>query len=215
MENNNNFWQTTKGKSLIKLGAWLIFIAFLVIVVIFTERGSSNYNTPVENNEEEVESPVYDFVNYDEMIKKLQEGNYEYEYTIISGESKIIFSGIKNSGKEIGFKEDINGIIKYYIDGVTTFKVDLDNVTPITDLYNNIDTNYLDLSLLFTNLNEYLYTVTKNDETRTISYDKDGYQVTVLTDTKNITNIKITTDTTTYELEFTRVGECATIDSII
>ena len=44
-----------------------------------------------------------------------------------------------------------------------------------------------------------------------ITYDKEGYQVTVITDTENITNITITVDTTTYDLEFTKIGECATI----
>lgn len=215
MENNNSFWQTTKGKSLIKLGAWLIFIAILVIVVIFTERGNANYTPSTNPDETKAENSVYDFTNYDEMIKKLQEGNYEYKYTITSNDSKTIFSGIKSNGKEIGFKEDVTGIIKYYIDGTGAYQVNLDAINPTTNLYANIDTSYIDLTLLFTNLNEYLYTVTKNGETRTISYDKEGYQVTVLTDTKNITNINVTVDATTYTLEFTRVGECATIDFTI
>ena len=60
-----------------------------------------------------------------------------------------------------------------------------------------------------------MYSVTKNGDMRTIIYDKEGYQVTVLTDTENITNITITVDTTTYELEFTKIGECATINFVV
>ena len=87
----------------------------------------------------------------------------------------------------------------------------MDNRELITDLYSNFDASYLNLSMLFDNLSEYLYSVEKNTDTRTITYDKEGYQVTVITDTENITNITITVDTTTYDLEFTKIGECATI----
>ena len=33
MENDNNFWQTERGKALIKLGAWMIFIIALIVFV--------------------------------------------------------------------------------------------------------------------------------------------------------------------------------------
>ena len=66
--------------------------------------------------------------------------------------------------------------------------------------------------MLFENLNEYLYSVDKNNDSRTITYDKEGYQVTVLTDKSNIKSIKVVADTTTYELEFMEIGECEDID---
>ena len=61
------------------------------------------------------------------------------------------------------------------------------------------------------NLKEYLYNITKNESTREINYNKDGYKVVVKTDLKNITNITIENENKTYELQFTNVGKCDNI----
>ena len=34
MENKNTFWQSERGKAIIKLGLWMIFIVILIAVVI-------------------------------------------------------------------------------------------------------------------------------------------------------------------------------------
>ena len=210
---DNSFWQTEKGKATIKLVLWMIFIIILIIIVLVSERDS--INLPVENNQtptDEVETENYDFTNYNDMLNDLLLGNFEYTYTITSENSKYIYTGWKNESKEIGFKEDATGVIKYFIDSTGTYKVNLDTIEIIDYLYNGIDTSYLDLELLFENLSEYLYSIEKNEDMRTINYDKEGYQVIVTTNIENITNITITTDTATYDLEFTNIGECATID---
>lgn len=219
MDNKNNFWQSEKGKAAIKLGLWMIFIIILIVIVIFSERNNvsddiNNIDTPTDGNTE-VETPVYEFVNYREMQDKLLENNYEYVYTISNLDSKYIYSGMKSDGKEIGYREDANGIIKYYIDETGTYQVNLDNALLIDTLYQNVDASYLDIYMLFENLSEYLYSIDKNEGLRTITYDKDGYQVSVLTDTENIKSITIVVDTTTYELEFNKIGECEGIDFTI
>ena len=61
------------------------------------------------------------------------------------------------------------------------------------------------------NLKEYLYNITKNESTREINYNKEGYKVVVKTDLKNITNITIENENKTYELQFTNVGKCDNI----
>ena len=61
------------------------------------------------------------------------------------------------------------------------------------------------------NLKEYLYNITKNESTREINYNKDGYKVVVKTDLKNITNITIENENKTYELQFTNVDKCDNI----
>lgn len=214
MENKNSFWQSERGKAAIKLGLWMIFIFILIAVVIFSEQGNRNYMEPNDtpNNEEETPEVIYDFKNFNEMQEQLLAGNYEYVYTITTLNSKYIYSGIKNADKEIGFREDVNGVIKYFVDATGTYQINLDNATLLENLYPDFDSSYLDIAMLFSNLSEYLYSVEKNEDKRTITYDKDGYQVTVTTDTENITNINIVVDTTIYELEFTKIGECATID---
>lgn len=210
---DNNFWQTEKGKATIKLGLWMVFIAILIVVVLVSERDSINLPVEDDSTPSETETENYEFVNYSDMLDKLLLGNYEYSYTITNETGKYIYTGWKNENKEIGFKEDSTGVIKYYIDDSGTYKVNMDTLEVIDYLYNGVDTSYLDLELLFGNLNEFLYSVTKNEDMRTITYDKSGYQVEVMTDTRDITNITITTDTTTYDLNFTKIGECDTIDS--
>lgn len=217
MDNKNSFWQSEKGKATIKLGLWMIFIFVLIAIVIFSERDNSNnvINDTPNNENEEVETPTYEFENYNDMQDKLLKNNYGYVYTITTSDSKYIYTGIKDGTKELGFKEDATGVIKYFVDDTGTYQVNLDNTTLIDTLYQNVDSSYLDIALVFDNLSEFLYSVTKNGDMRTIIYDKEGYQVTVLTDTENITNITITVDTTTYELEFTKIGECATINFVV
>ena len=209
---DNNFWQTEKGKATIKLGLWMVFIAILIVVVLVSERDSINLPVEDDSTPSETETENYEFVNYSDMLDKLLLGNYEYSYTITNETGIYIYTGWKNENKEIGFKEDSTGVIKYYIDDSGTYKVNMDTLEVIDYLYNGVDTSYLDLELLFGNLNEFLYSVTKNEDMRTITYDKSGYQVEVMSDTSDITNITITTDTTTYDLNFTKIGECDTID---
>lgn len=212
MKDNNGFWQSEKGKAAIKLGLWMIFIVVLIVIVIISEQGTTNL-TGDEVIPPEVDSGENtDFNNYSDMLDNLLLDNYEYSYTITTENGKYIYTGWKNDNKEIGFREDGNGIIKYFVDESNTYRINMDTLEIMTDLYNGFDSSYIDLHLLFENLSEYLYSVEKNGNIRTIDYDKEGYQVIVTTDIENITNIQITVDTTTYDLEFTKVGECATID---
>lgn len=210
----NNFWQSEKGKAAIKLALWMIFIVILIIIVLVSER--DNIHLPVDDGSNvttpEPEPENYEFVNYNDMLDTLLLDNYEYTYTITTDSNKYIYTGWKNENKEIGFREDNTGIIKYYKDDVNTYKVNLDTPEVIADLYSGFDSSYIDLHLLFENLSEYLYSVNKDGSTRTINYDKSGYQVVVTTNTEYITNITITVDTTSFDLEFTNIGECATID---
>lgn len=211
MDNKNTFWQSERGKAIIKLGLWMIFIVILIAVVIFSDTRSNDIELPPAEETPNTETENYEFVNYNDMIDKLLLNNYEYTYTITTLDNRYIYTGWKNNNQELGFKEDASGIIKYFIDETGNYRINLDNRELITDLYSNFDASYLNLSMLFDNLSEYLYSVEKNADVRTITYDKEGYQVTVITDTENITNINITVDTTTYDLEFTKIGECATI----
>lgn len=213
MEEKNSFWKTEKGKAAIKLGLWMIFIIILIVVVLFSEKNEVD-NTFDDMPEDNNDTPevVYDFENYNDMQERLIQGNYEYIYTITTESNKYIYSGSKADGKEMGFREDGTSVIKYYVDSNGTYQINLDNAVPLSNLYPNFDSSYLDLPKLFDNLSEILYSVDKREEKRVITYDKEGYQVVVNTDLENITSILITVDTTTYELEFTKIGECATID---
>ena len=202
----NNFWQTNRGKSVIKLGAWIIFIVIILVLSVFGK--DNNYNNVIDENQNETEEVIYEFVNYSDMQKELLKNNYEYEYIIKSNDNIIIFNGVKDGTSEMGYKEDNNGIIKYYIDNLGVKQVILNDMVELNTLYDNIDSSFLDLEILFNNLNEYLYNIEKNGNERTIMYDKEGFSVVVKTDLNNIKNINIINNEVTYELKFTNIGKC-------
>ena len=212
MENNNNFWQSERGKALIKLGAWFIFIIALIVFVVVSENNSS-YNEeediPKENEGENVNpEPTYEFALFNDMINNLLNSNYEYEYNVTNNEITYIYNGVKCNNVDLGYKETSEGIIKYYQNENNTYQVILDEYLPITNLYEGIDTSFIDLDVLFDNLSEYLYNTVKNEDTREITYNKDGYQVTVTTNLEEITHISVITDIGTYNLSFNAVDTC-------
>ena len=220
MNTNNGFWQTDRGKALIKLLLWMVFIVILIALAIVSERNGNSEILDVdkpENNATDTprEPENVEYEAYNTMITNLLANNYEYEYLITTATDSIILTGFKNPDKEIGFKETSSGITKYFIDSTGTYELNMNTSSIIDNLYSEFDSSYLNLELLFNNLNEYLYNTEENVGIRTITYDKDGFQVTVTTDTKNITNVLVMTDTTTYDLNFKNIGECATIDFIL
>lgn len=206
----NNFWQTNRGKSVIKLGAWIIFIVIILVLSVFGK--DDNYDNVIDDSQNETEEVIYEFVNYSDMQKELLKNNYEYEYIIKSNDNIIIFNGVKDGTNEMGYKEDNNGIIKYYIDNLGVKQVILNDMVELNTLYDNIDSSFLDLEILFNNLNDYLYNIEKNENKRTITYDKEGFSVIVKTDLNNIKNINIINNEVTYELKFTNIGKCDKLD---
>ena len=206
----NNFWQTNRGKSVIKLGAWIVFIVIILVLSVFGK--DDNYDNVIDDSQNETEEVIYEFVNYSDMQKELLKNNYEYEYIIKSNDNIIIFNGVKDGTSEMGYKEDNNGIIKYYIDNLGVKQVILNDMVELNTLYDNIDSSFLDLEILFNNLNEYLYNIEKNENKRTKIYDKEGFSVVVKTDLNNIKNINIINNEVTYELKFTNIGKCDKLD---
>ena len=205
---NNNFWQTERGKAIIKLGGWFIFIIALIIFVLVSEKNANNNVIDDTNSDKDEVTETYEFLLFSEMINNLINGNYEYSYNIVNNGITYIYNGIKCNNEELGYKESIDKIIKYYINDQNTYQVILNEYVEITNLYEGIDTSFINLDVLFNNLNEYLYNTVKNENTRVITYDKDGYKVSITTDLENITNISITTDNSVYNLDFNVINTC-------
>ena len=210
----NNFWKTDRGKALTKLLLWVVFIVIVLGAFIMQEKDNiDDYQMP-SNEVTDEENQVNDnnFKKYSDMQEELLNNNYLYKYIITNSEEKIVFSGIKNGTNETGYKETKAGIIKYQIvDGIVS-QINMDEITNIDNLYENIDRNYLDISLLFNNLSEYLYSTEKKDSKRTITYDKDGYKVSVITNLESIEKIEITVDEWIYELNFYNVNNISKIN---
>lgn len=192
-------------KSATKLGFWAIFICVLIVITIISNNNSNSNSTNYSNtnntsNKEETSS----FKTYDEMQSNLLTSDYNYKYIISIGDNLYIYSGIVSNDENIGYRESNTGIIKYNIDleENIVYQDILGDLQAIDNLYEGIESSYLNLEVLFNNLKEYLYNVEKNEERRIITYDKEGYRVIVTTDLDNITNISITTEDSVYDMEF-------------
>ena len=175
---DNSFWSTTQGKSTIKFVAWMIFI--IILIVIFAINGkqeNNNINNTQEKNEE-----IISFEKYETMQDNLLNGCFNYEYKIIEENITTIYTGKKLNDTEIGYKETKDGIIKYIKDKDITYKVVLDEKEELPNLYDEEDKSFLNINIIFENLKEYLYNITKNESTREINYNKEGYKVVVKTD---------------------------------
>ena len=206
MENNNTFWSTDRGKATGKFIAWMIFI--IILVVLFARQNVYENNITEENKTKE---ETKTFKNYTDMQKELLSSGYDYKYKITNNENMVIYEGNICNSIDNGYKETSEGIIKYKKENNDIRKIVLEEEIVIDDLYEGIDSSFINLDSLFTNLEEYLYNVTKNEQTREIKYNKEGYSVLVNTDLEHITKITINNDTASYELEFTNIGKCANI----
>ena len=98
MNTNNGFWQTDRGKALIKLLLWMVFIVILIVLVIVSERNANSEILDVDKPENNVtdtpsEPENVEYEAYNTMITNLLANNYEYEYLITTATDSIILTG--------------------------------------------------------------------------------------------------------------------------
>lgn len=200
----DRIFNTDKGKSLIKLILWFVFI---VILVLFFRSSEDNKDNVSDTSNEEVIDVT--FKEYALMQNELLTLGYAYKYFV---SDNTIYQGNVCNNIINGYKESEDGIIKYQIIDNIVYKLELDKKTEISDLYKEEDKIYLDINNLFEDLKHYMYKTEKQDNKRIITYKKDGYQVVVYTSLDNITNINISNNDKTYNLEFTNIGKCDNIE---
>lgn len=201
----NKFWQTTRGKAVIKFSIWMVFIIGLMMFCLFSNRSTENYLENDTNIKENNEEEVYHFENFEKMQSNLINSNYYYNYTITNESNQSLisrFSGYKEIEKDIGFLENTKGITKYIItkDGIN--RINLDKIETFDLLYENVDSSFLNLNLLFENLKNYTYRIEKNKDERTIIYNTKDYEINIKTNLKNIFNIIIKNNNLKYDLVF-------------
>ncbi len=191
--------ETSKGKAILKLIGWLIFFLLLFIFLIiasFLNPTASDLSNNINNNEtpsipnpdEQTENTPTETLASKTFISaknNLISKDYNYNFEITINNLKYTYNGTKTSLTNTGYKESPNGIIKYLIDDTGIYSLVQDTKSPLTDLYENIESNYLDLeylssvfsSLIFalnlTSESNYLYEATSNDLTYQIAFSKD------------------------------------------
>ena len=209
---------TPKGRAYLKLIYWAIFFMALFLFLGITSMLTRNYDPseiPLEEEKREEESEVV-LPTLNEMMQALVNGTYEYTYDIHVGENSFLFEGTKYLDHEEGYKSynttSGNGIIRYYLDEAGTYQLNGDDFVLISNFYEGINANYLDLEYIFTemqrigleqDLNNASYPVyTGSDE---VNY----YLLNVSPEKNQITDISIVSldGNDTYLLSFSHVGD--------
>ena len=196
----NEFWQTPRGKAIIKLSLWGIFFLVLFILIGLEKP----INNEINNNEE---TEVKQFVLYYDMLEEIKQNNYKYKYSIKINDLNYILEGSKNGLIEEGLLESNNNIFKYYIDSNGIYKVNLDQKEKIDKLDNNIDDNIININNLLEMIKDIDYKVEKEDEIRNIIYDSSDFSLVVTTDLNHIKNINYKKGIDEYNLEIYSIGE--------
>ncbi len=196
-----NFWKTTRGKALIKLGMWLLFFLLVLIMVSFMPKKEINIGNKETENEK-----VYEFVSYPEMVKELLKENFEFFYKIGDDENEYRFYGKSDGILVQGIRETKDEIYKYVISDGKWLKKIWDETFIIYDLYLESFLDVVFLETFFKSLEEEEYHIEKSEGDRKIIYDLEDGEVVVYTDLKNIERIYVLKDNIGYDLYFKSVG---------
>ena len=193
-------WKNPRWHSLIVLIIWIVVLTILMGITTLIQKFSS----PNTLNSSEVSKN-----SYDEKFQRFIKSDYAFTYEINLNIEIIKYDGIKYENVINGYRERKDGIIKYIIQDGISYSILLNEKNIITNLYENINSNLLDLNYLYNltkNIEEDEYNYTENITTNTHEYnlflDNENIKITIIENKKNIENIIILKDQTKYDLKY-------------
>ena len=214
--------ETPKGRAYLKLIYWAIFFAILFIFLVVTTMITSDYNAPTsyeDGTKEEPEIPSETEFNPEvilDMQTNLLNGTYDYKYYIENSSGSYLFDGTKYNNYEEGYKnytnESGNGVIKYYKDSTGIYQVNGEEKVLSDAVYQNIDTNYLNLRYVFDIINQLELKEDTGNYGYPVYYGVDPYYrytINISKDETKITDISIVSldETVSYLLSFSNLEE--------
>ncbi len=182
----NELKSTSKGLAILKLIRWGIFFAILFIFLIISafikppanpnnSNNNANLNSPPNESPNE---PQVNSVLSKETFKQIKttflNGSYDYKYEIMVGTNQYLFTGTKTLTSETGYKENNSEIIKYYIDETGTYVVKLTDKEPISNLYEGLNTNYMNLNTLLSEYETKEFTLKENNDLQVYSSETNS-----------------------------------------
>ncbi len=204
MKKESNFlfkmWQEKRGKAIIKLIIWSLFIIIVGISLITSKpQIKQKEETKTPGNQTNQEQPKN--LKIEEQFQILISQNYQYEYKIITLENNenLIYKGEKEQNIETGYKESKIGIIKYKIENGKTYQILIENEEEIASIWDPIDEEIISLKTIF----EKIKTSEKIEETENVHiYYHNKETITIKSDKNKISTIKIITTNKIYELKY-------------
>ena len=193
-------WSTPKGKAIIKLSVYIIFIIFVIVFINISQSFGKIEKESVKYEKD---------ITIQDMKDNLLKNNYKYVYTINNNDQKIVYSGERLKDEEIGTKETVNETIKYYVDGNEYYQLKMGDEVSIDNLYDNIDINLLDSEYIINLIKDKSTIIDKKDKLKEYNYnfsieDKD-ISISLFTNEKEIVEIDISHNDITYVLKYSDI----------
>lgn len=188
-------WENKRTHALICLILWIVFLLLILFILSF-----SNKNIQNSNPSNEIKN---DIITISNMKNKLLNYNFEYKYTIVINNEKIIYTGKYQNNENRGYKEKNSGLTKYLINNEGTYQINLDEQLEITNLFDKINLNYITLEYIFNSIDNKEPII--NEETNELYYNSVEEQIIIKTDENNIKSIEIKNNNDDYLLEFSNI----------
>ena len=184
---------TPRGKAILKLIYWAIF--FIILFLLFSVASLfQSDNPPVPVTEDEPIKQEQDTKkSLDVLESELLSSTYRYQYYIEENNNSYFFEGLKALDHIEGYKSYngiSSGVLRYYIDQSGTYEIKGEEKVLITNLYEGLQKNFLNLESLFQIMNQLplmldqsnsypVYTAKDANYQYTLNISKEG---TVITD---------------------------------
>lgn len=197
------FKKTEKGKALLKLSMYMVFLIIVIIILIIGNRTPARKSNMKDSKESQNVEQIQNNLTYFEKQEKLYQETYEFTYKITTADKKITFIGKHEPDKIEGIKETEDELIRYSIEEGRIYRLKLSSKEEYKNLYEGLDEELFSLKDLFTKLNSIEMRVDLEEGFKKYKYTEyNGYDITVTTNELEISNIYIIKDNITYDFNF-------------
>lgn len=201
-------WKTERGRAIIKLSIYLIFI---ILVIIFVNIGSSMNKIIKDTKIVEDAAPTIQ-----EMKDALLKNNYKYTYTITKDAQKTVYSGEKLKKEEVGTKENEVETIKYYVNDVAYYQLKMGEKIEINNLYDGFNINMMDSEFILNLIKDKSTLINQNKKLKEYSYEftyeDKNIEISLLASKDAIKEIDILYDNIEYNLKYSSIGKISELD---
>ena len=183
---NKEFWHSKRGKSLIKLIAWFLFVIVLYVILTFGMEYPQN-NSSNKTNENPEKNGQFLFLD-------LNNREYDYEYLIRINDEAYSFKGSKLKDEETGTKTLPNGEVINYVKKDNQITNDAKEIIP--NLYENLASEFLNYNILGAIIAE------ANCSSVMCNFPYNDYQINIAVISDRELQINIASATASYELKY-------------
>lgn len=181
-------------KNLIKLLGFVIFcIIFFTVLGLSSNTDSTKKTEPVNNNTSISYKTILDnFVSHKVSFNAdimLADKNYKLQATVLNN---VID----------GYLDSADGITHFKVQDGIIYEVKMNSEKENEEILKGLNTNYLIPSYLINMINDVTALKTVDNDTITYSYQLDNVVLDIIVNENLITNIKVTNDFITYNIDY-------------